>query len=207
MGSFIDTLRHLDDAGLDVYQYRLLMHVWRVGECWEGVESLSDKCKMSIGKVSETRRWLVDNGLVEWVTSKNGKRAICLTAAVSPHETKLSLYETRVSPHETEVNLISIPSEVATNGHSPVEELIEFFLAITRCTPPNGKDNLVEDWIKPMVAIYQVDNNFENTKKRIVEAVKILRAGGYNIKSPRSIQNTAVGIYLNGHVSGEVSFR
>lgn len=54
-----------DDAGLDVYEFRLLAHYKRVGECTESAETTAEKCGMSAGKVSQARESLAGNG---WIT-------------------------------------------------------------------------------------------------------------------------------------------
>ena len=54
-----------DDAGLDVYEFRLLAHYKRVGKCTEGLPATAKKCKMSEGKASETRQSLADK---KWIS-------------------------------------------------------------------------------------------------------------------------------------------
>lgn len=39
MLSFTEQLRLIDDADLTPYQFRLLLHYWRVGRCWESVRT------------------------------------------------------------------------------------------------------------------------------------------------------------------------
>lgn len=53
-----------DDAGLNVYEFRLLAHYKRVGRCTEGLETTAKKCGMSEGKASETRQALADKGWI-----------------------------------------------------------------------------------------------------------------------------------------------
>lgn len=53
-----------DDAGLDVYEFRLLAHYKRVGKCTEGLPTTAKKCNMSEGKASETRQALADKGWI-----------------------------------------------------------------------------------------------------------------------------------------------
>lgn len=54
-----------DDAGLDVYEFRLLAHYKRVGKCTEGLPTTAKKCRMSEGKASETRQSLADK---KWIS-------------------------------------------------------------------------------------------------------------------------------------------
>lgn len=53
-----------DDAGLDVYEFRLLAHYKRVGVCREGLPTTAKKCQMSEGQASEKRQSLADKGWV-----------------------------------------------------------------------------------------------------------------------------------------------
>jgi DnaD/phage-associated family protein len=54
-----------DDSDLDVYEFRLLAHYKRVGTCTESLETTAKKCRMSEGKVSETRQSLSEKGFIK----------------------------------------------------------------------------------------------------------------------------------------------
>lgn len=54
----------IDDSDLTPYEYRLLLHYYRVGETWEGVRKTSEICSMSIGKVSQCRKTLEQKGFI-----------------------------------------------------------------------------------------------------------------------------------------------
>jgi hypothetical protein len=54
----------IDDSDLDVYEFRLLIHYYRVGECWEGIRTTALKCKMSVGKASAVRQSLAAKGFI-----------------------------------------------------------------------------------------------------------------------------------------------
>lgn len=99
-----------DDASLDTYQFRLLVHYYRVGNCWESVRTTAEKCNMGIGKVSEVRRELAGLG---WITLSERENGVIITVvdkwrenmeACSPHEheTQESVLHTntKCSPHE-----------------------------------------------------------------------------------------------------------
>lgn len=59
---------NIADDDLDPYQYRLLGHYRRVcgesGICWEGTRTTAKICKMSVGKVSQTRKELEQLGYI-----------------------------------------------------------------------------------------------------------------------------------------------
>ncbi|NWF65616.1 MAG: hypothetical protein HXY38_15070, partial [Chloroflexi bacterium] len=70
-GKYFHIMLNIADDELDVYQYRLLGHYRRVcgdnsdGACWEGTRTTAARCKMSIGKVSKTRRELERLGYIK----------------------------------------------------------------------------------------------------------------------------------------------
>lgn len=78
------TLRRIDDANLDVYQYRMLMHIWRVGLSWESTRTLAAKCRMSVGQVSKTKRWLLEEGWLEQTITPHGKVGVTLAGSEEP---------------------------------------------------------------------------------------------------------------------------
>lgn len=54
----------IDDSGLDPYAFRLLIHYYRVGNCYEGTRFTAEKCNMSVGQVVESRRVLESMGFI-----------------------------------------------------------------------------------------------------------------------------------------------
>lgn len=61
-------IEHMADDDLDLFEYRLYGHYKRVcgqeGACWESVRTTAQKCGMSVGKVSQARRGLVEKGFI-----------------------------------------------------------------------------------------------------------------------------------------------
>lgn len=59
----------LDDVGLSPYAFRLLVHYYRVcggnSTCYEGVRTTAKRTCMSVGKVSESRRELEQDGWIK----------------------------------------------------------------------------------------------------------------------------------------------
>lgn len=106
--AFTETLRAIDDLSeLDVYEFRLLIHLWRVGVSWESMRTLAGKCNMSIGKVSQAQKSLLEKGYL--VHQERGGR-MGLAVAVrsqdeqerSPHEQTQQVGSSNRSPHERE---------------------------------------------------------------------------------------------------------
>ena len=54
-----------DDAGLDVYEFRLLAHYKRVGTCTESAATTASKCRMSKPQVMNTRQRLGKRGFIK----------------------------------------------------------------------------------------------------------------------------------------------
>lgn len=101
-----------DDSDLDPYEFRLLAHYVRRGDCYEGVRATSKFCKMSIGKVVSTRESLREKGFITTLSGKPGFDTIVIEvvdmwdknflkyAGCSPHEQGVHHMNTRCSPHE-----------------------------------------------------------------------------------------------------------
>ena len=68
-------LRKIDDSELDPYQRAVLTHIWRVGHCFESVRTTATKCKMSLGKASQVRAWLLSEGWLV-LTEKTGRMGL-----------------------------------------------------------------------------------------------------------------------------------
>lgn len=82
--SFARMLREIDDADLDVYEFRLWCHIWRVGVSWESVRTMAKKCGMSTGRASQAKKSLLENHFLAY-EERNGR--LGLSAVVcSPHE-------------------------------------------------------------------------------------------------------------------------
>lgn len=131
--NFTDQLRYIDDAKLDPYQKSLVIHYWRVGKCWETLRTTAEKCNMSLGKVKETRDWLLANNWAQWESVQVGKRSKMAIVLCSPHEQvqqlecspheHLSPHEQECSPHEQ--NDVVLVHDMNTILNEPKEELNE----------------------------------------------------------------------------------
>ena len=54
----------LDEAGLDVYEFRLLSHIARRGKCFATLATTAEICKMSVRKAQSTLKSLESKGLI-----------------------------------------------------------------------------------------------------------------------------------------------
>ena len=76
---------------------------------------------------------------------------------------------------------------------TPIDELVDYFIEITHCREPNG--DMVEKWVKPLVAIYKTSGeSYSRTKDTIRAAVSEMRDKNLTIANPGSIQNVAVSL-------------
>ena len=64
-----DFFRALDDSGLDVYETRYLLRVWRRGTCWEKLDGIATATRMSIGKASQVKKDLTAKGWLKEVVA------------------------------------------------------------------------------------------------------------------------------------------
>ena len=55
----------LDQAGLDVYEFRLLAHIARRRSCFASLATTADICKMSVRKAQSTLKSLEKKGFIE----------------------------------------------------------------------------------------------------------------------------------------------
>ncbi|MDB9495112.1 hypothetical protein PN441_16120 [Spirulina major CS-329] len=65
----------LDDAGFDVYEFRMIGHIARRGRCYSALPTIANKCKMSIRKAQVTLKSLVQKKVVNKQVRK-GRTAI-----------------------------------------------------------------------------------------------------------------------------------
>lgn len=54
----------IDQAGLDVYEFRLLGHIARRGSCFASLDTTAKLCQMSIRKAQYTLKSLLDKGFI-----------------------------------------------------------------------------------------------------------------------------------------------
>lgn len=55
----------IDEAGLDVYEFRLLCHIARRGRCFASLSTTAEICQMSIRKAQSTIKSLLEKKLIE----------------------------------------------------------------------------------------------------------------------------------------------
>lgn len=121
-GKYFHLMVNMADDDLDPYQYRLYGHYKRVcgesrdGACWESTRTTATKCRMSVGKVTSTRRELVEMGFIQ-ITAGAKDQTLAVTlkdmmganikryqkstnAEIGVHEVNTSVQDMNSSVHE-----------------------------------------------------------------------------------------------------------
>lgn len=81
---YFTQIPNLADDELDPYEMRLYVHYKRVagdgGECYEGIDTTAEKCKMGVSTVRRTRKALCDKGWIELESKgKKGRELVHVT--------------------------------------------------------------------------------------------------------------------------------
>jgi len=100
---YFHVMLNLADDMLDPYEYRLLGHYRRVCgaknvPCTEGTRTTAERCKMSTGKVSETRKKLAAEGWIR-ITGEGNRTVVTLVDRMSENVARYSGEKDR-SPDE-----------------------------------------------------------------------------------------------------------
>lgn len=198
MKQFTSQLRDFDDSDLDPYQFRLMIHYWRVGNCWESIRTTAKNTHMSAGMVKKTRDWLLENNWIEWRpvdTNKGQKMALCIC---SPHEQR-SPHEQECSPHEQTQqesvhhmnailngpNYLNGPSEGRpTNGFWNLPEELKY-------------DAFVQEWGQWLKYVDQANLTFTEIQAQAVLEQLAERANG---SAPAVIKHCYLKGWKNIHI-------
>jgi len=65
-----------DDSDLDPYDFRLLIHYCRVGNCYQSVRTTAEICHISVGQVVASRTSLEKKGYIRTTTNEKGTISI-----------------------------------------------------------------------------------------------------------------------------------
>ena len=133
---YFHIILNMADDELDPYEYRLLGHYIRVGDCWESTRTTADKCRMSIGKTAQTRRELAQKGYIKITEPKNhdkGSGNTVLVQVVDRWADNMQRYAGGNSPPECS------PDEQKPADCSPDEQGVHE--TNTQCSPGERKKN------------------------------------------------------------------
>ena len=209
-----DFFRALDDSGLDVYETRYLLRVWRRGTCWEKLESMATGTRMSIGKASQVKKDLTAKGwLKEVVTDGRVAYQVDIPNVVEFHEVKSNVVEFHeVEPefHQVKSNfhvVSALPlidqnedhniSKSDALGHADPEliaareatfSLIAFWEELTKRQRPDDDKAFSEKWVKPFNAIWiACGRNLDAAKAKVQAVRNSILAGGGRIFDPSKL--------------------
>ena len=112
--SFVEMLRAIDDAGLDPYEFRLWVHIWRVGVSWESLRTIAQKCNMSVGKAQQARKSLCDKNLLTYREQRGrlGLAAIISETVVYVHDMNSDVHHMNTNVHHMNTNVHDMNTDV-----------------------------------------------------------------------------------------------
>jgi len=220
-----------DDAGLDPYQFRLLAHYVRVGNCYESVRTTARKCGMSPAQVCAKRKELAEDGFIVVTDNDYGTFNIEIVNKWAENFTKYSQSgvhhrnrrsspEQKCLPHEQgcsppEPKKEPIKKEpIKKKNRNPaevaVDNLVEYFSKITRIPPEIDHAARQKLWRNPLKRILMAKEGDEAMARRLVDCALIAseqasRNGDtkYPISSPNSIVKFAMNIHRDGSDIGD----
>jgi hypothetical protein len=164
---YFHQMLNMMDEDLNPYQYRLMGHYKRVcgdssdGACWESTRTTAEKCKMSVGKVSKTRRELQQMGyisieeraddtllitVIDRMAENIARYANRSPEKQSVHEVNANVHTVNAPVHEVNQRITSEKEPNKNNGETR-----------KRATPSNSKkktksyaehDRIIEAWGK-----------------------------------------------------------
>lgn len=202
----------LDTMNLDPYEFRLLVHYYRVGNCWESTKTTATNCNMSAGQVSQKRQSLAVKGLIVIDSDKKDSLTITVvdiwaknySAFMSRKER--SHDEQERSPHETKNNpvknnpvkkLNTLDSHEASCKNAAKEK----FESLTRIPIPKNAKEAGVLWWNPIREICEMcEWDSRKIDEVITKSIARLREGKLTIASPKSILKTSRAIF--GELSG-----
>lgn len=183
----------IDDSGLNVYEFRLYVHLKRVagteGKCWQGTRTLAEKCGMSLASVSAAKASLAEKGLIVIAKGNAAKSESDTITIVDIWPENFAMYGSPrpCSPHEHPVRTANTPVP-ATN--TPVRHTNERSNPIKKepiKEEPKGEDApsaspLFEEFIEELCSVcYGHKETTSLTAKELGalrgEGKKILSAG------------------------------
>ncbi len=105
---YFSQVPHLADDELDPFEMRLYVHYLRVcgaggGACWESVKTTAEKCRMSTGKVSKTRRSLAEKRFIR-VQGGDHRNSTPLVTMQDRWAENMQRYSPERSPDERSVH-------------------------------------------------------------------------------------------------------
>lgn len=209
-----------DDAGLDPFAFRLLVHYVRVGSCWEATRTTADKCGMSPAQVVGKRRELAKAG---WITLGENKKGTIQIEIVdrwaenfqqycSPDKqqpSKRSPRKRKRSPHEQKKEPIKKQPEneepLAAKPRTQKQEvtalLTKAFEEVSGIKEPEYTTSkqqraMAVRWWNPLWTIFKTCDKFIGTSESLIaRTIEQMRADGLTIAAPQSILNVAISIH------------
>ena len=90
----------IDDAGLDLYEFRILARVSRRGQCFESIPNMANGCRMSLSRGRKALRSLAAKGWIV-VSERSGDTKLVVLANPIPPLPDVTGVETEPLPNVT----------------------------------------------------------------------------------------------------------
>lgn len=207
-----------DDAGLDVYEFRLLIHYCRRGHTFEGTRKTAQICQMSVSTVSTRRRSLADKGYINLTEPEDETDTVKVDVVdiwarnfetYSPRssgERPRSEDERPVRQANERINPVKkkpINGGVRRQDPEPKIKISndlrrqgeELFVELTGLEPPktqtqNQKRAAGSLWYAPIrQMLISASGDFETFARRLRDAVARMDSDDLTISTPKSVVN------------------
>ena len=207
-----------DDANLTVYEFRLLAHYVRRGNCFESVRTTAKTCRMSHPMVIKSRDSLQTKGYIRTFIQEHQSdgpkmRGTILVEVVDKWGDNINRYESGnvvahpghtvsqgghvVERKKNQTNKNPIPREKSNKQDKPrVRELEGIFQSITHISPEwssFGKHQ--ETWVKPLLKMDEIAIARNRNVAELIKATyKLMVEKDWGISSPASLLKTFVKV-------------
>lgn len=173
----------IDDSDLSPFEFRVLIHYYRVGECWEGVRTTAEKCRMSTGKVTDVRKTLEEKGFIKVTPNGDG-----VTIEVVD-KTKENL-EKYCSPHEQGVHHMNSSVHHMNDTRSPHEHKNNH-IKNNQLRNITAYAVCVDFWLKEFHPDWTFSSTHGKTLKQLISKIKTLL-----VAKGRSADDTEIGNFF-----------
>lgn len=185
-GSYFHVMLNMADDDLTAYEYRLLGHYVRVGECWEGTRTTAKKTYMSVGMVSKTRESLAAKGYISIEYRDNNES--CLITVKDRMSENVARYSKR-SSGEHSVHVVNTGVHTVNTSVHVVNERITNEEEHTKKNQKEKEHSavtsaaIIDTWLKCQHAVkpnaFKVKQNHEIARNLIERGVSVEDIIGY----------------------------
>lgn len=167
------------------------------GECWPGVATIADRCKLGERYVQRILGDLTAAGEIEVVT-RPGRSNVYRLGVVYSSPQGVAYSSPRGEPQYTPGVNPSTPRSnidpLKETSSDPLLELVNHFADCAEVKKPTGIPDRAK-WLNPLVEIYHAANDdYSQTRLLIADTTRYLKDKGYTVVTPASIVKTATSL-------------